>query len=250
MNSAGSEIAPVGVTAENDVVSLGRRLGEELSAHYLWWSKLKGDTERVEYAAEEAAKKPLAAMTWSDLAEVGESDSELAVELWREMVAESRRGLESGWHAANVIRRPDTKPIDHARFVALRESLYEEWRPRNGIEWSLIDALAQAITMKERAIRTLIERETSAVSEDIREADIENTKNRDKYLKWREWFRPRITVQEAINEANADIERWDRIMVRTLRQLRDLRRFAVTINNQGQVNVGEQQVNGVLKLRK
>jgi hypothetical protein len=35
----------------------------------------------------------------------------------------------------------------------------------------------------------------------------------------------------------------NRIFLRTLRQLRDLRRYTVVIQNPGQVNIGAQQVN-------
>ena len=51
-------------------------------------------------------------------------------------------------------------------------------------------------------------------------------------------------VAEAIEQA-AMVDRFNRLFLRTLRQLRDLRRYApaVTIQNAGQVNIGQQQVN-------
>jgi hypothetical protein len=41
------------------------------------------------------------------------------------------------------------------------------------------------------------------------------------------------------------VDRFNRIFLRTLRALRDLRRYtpAVIVQNAGQVNIGEQQVN-------
>ena len=41
------------------------------------------------------------------------------------------------------------------------------------------------------------------------------------------------------------VDRFHRIMMRTLRALRDMRRYApkIIVQNAGQVNVGEQQVN-------
>jgi hypothetical protein len=43
----------------------------------------------------------------------------------------------------------------------------------------------------------------------------------------------------------AMVERWNRVFLRTLRALRDFRRYAPTvmIQNAGQVNIGSQQVN-------
>ena len=50
---------------------------------------------------------------------------------------------------------------------------------------------------------------------------------------------------EAIEQAMAMGDRFNRIFLRTLRALRDLRRYAptVVVQNAGQVNVGGQQVN-------
>jgi hypothetical protein len=59
-----------------------------------------------------------------------------------------------------------------------------------------------------------------------------------------------VSEAEAINEAAQMVDRWSRLFLRTLRQLRDLRRYAapgtaapVTIHNPAQVNVGHQQIN-------
>ena len=61
------------------------------------------------------------------------------------------------------------------------------------------------------------------------------------------WDIPYVSEQQAIDHATAQVEKWNRIFLRTLRNLRDLRRYApVTINNPAQVNIatdGGQQVN-------
>lgn len=61
------------------------------------------------------------------------------------------------------------------------------------------------------------------------------------------WTRPTITEVQSLGQAVQMADRWKRIYIRTLRQLRDLRRLApVTINNAGQVNIaaeGGNQVN-------
>jgi hypothetical protein len=51
------------------------------------------------------------------------------------------------------------------------------------------------------------------------------------------WNRPHVTEQQALDSAVQMADRFNRIFVRTLRQLRDLRRYSpVTINNPNQVN--------------
>jgi hypothetical protein len=48
----------------------------------------------------------------------------------------------------------------------------------------------------------------------------------------------------AIDQAAVMVERFNRIFLRTLRALRDLRRYGpVVVHQAGQINVGQQQVN-------
>jgi hypothetical protein len=59
------------------------------------------------------------------------------------------------------------------------------------------------------------------------------------------WLPPRTSTAEAIEESAAMAERGNRLFVRTLRALRDLRRYgpSVVVNQGGQVNIGAQQTN-------
>jgi len=60
------------------------------------------------------------------------------------------------------------------------------------------------------------------------------------------WEIPFVAERNAIEHAAQMADRWNRIYLRTLRNLRDLRRYCVTINNPQQVNIaadGGQQVN-------
>jgi hypothetical protein len=61
------------------------------------------------------------------------------------------------------------------------------------------------------------------------------------------WQPPRVTDSEAIEQAAAMVDRFHRIMMRTIRQLQNLRRNppVVMVRKAGQVNVGQQQVNAV-----
>ena len=61
---------------------------------------------------------------------------------------------------------------------------------------------------------------------------------------------PRVGEQNAIEHAMQMMDRYSRLFLRTLRQLRDLRRYStpITINNPQQVNIaadGGQQLNTV-----
>ncbi len=60
-----------------------------------------------------------------------------------------------------------------------------------------------------------------------------------------EWKPPRVSDSDAINQAAAMADRFNRIFLRSIRALRDLRRYSATVivQNAGNVNVAEQQVN-------
>jgi hypothetical protein len=59
------------------------------------------------------------------------------------------------------------------------------------------------------------------------------------------WLPPSQEVSEAIEQGYKLADGYHRQFMRTLRQLRDLRRYmpSVIVNNGGQVNVANQQVN-------
>ncbi len=97
------------------------------------------------------------------------------------------------------------------------------------MERLLIDKLAQASTEEMRWLEQAVSRRAVQYSESGR--------------KHRETGRrstPRVDFAAATDQAMAMADRWNRIFCRTLRALRDLRRFSVTVNIQGpgQVNVG------------
>lgn len=58
---------------------------------------------------------------------------------------------------------------------------------------------------------------------------------------------PRLSEAEAFDQSMTMLERINRMSIRTIRALRDLKRFvpSVVVHNAGQVNVGEKQVNVV-----
>jgi hypothetical protein len=59
------------------------------------------------------------------------------------------------------------------------------------------------------------------------------------------WLPPRLDEAAAIDQAAAVVDRFNKVFLRTLRALRDLRRYAtpVVVQNAGQVNIGGPQLN-------
>lgn len=176
-------------------------------------------------------------VTWNAMSRLEDADPGSFPVLWDRIKQFARDELESGHRAASVAVGNDS-PITRARFLVLREKYIDEWQPRNVLESQMIDAICQAQTIREYWMRLATER--SAVECEVERFTIETRgKRRD------------VTVDgsQSAKDAREEAERWDRVFIRAVRALRDLRRYtaAVIVNNQGgQVNVaseGGQQVN-------
>ena len=140
------------------------------------------------------------------------------------------KDLATGHRAARALEAfSESSPIERAEFLALRFALAEEWQPRGGMEWLLIDKLAQASTEEIRWLQQAVTSRAVQWNESGR-ASREHGRR----------VAPRMTLAASTDQAMAMADRWNRIFCRTLRVLRDLRRFSVTVNIQGpgQVNVG------------
>jgi hypothetical protein len=121
-----------------------------------------------------------------------------------------------------------------ARFLALREELAREWQPRNGVERQLIDQMAQAQThMFFWQERLMVRASVEPLHEKL---DMEERGS---------WNPPRVSEHQALEQAAAIVDRFNRMFLRTLRALCNLRKvpLAVVVQNAGQVKVGGQQVN-------
>jgi hypothetical protein len=193
-------------------------------------------------------------ISFVELSEMWPVAPRLAEGIWEMLKSEAGDEFESGHLASKAVA-----PVHYMRtawnvacYLGLRESFIAEWQPRGGIELSLIDMLAQSFLqyqywMKQSVLRT----ETSAREVHPDYEEWQKWKNPGKgvggYLHGY-WHIPLVTEQAAAEHAAQMVDRWNRIYMRTLRNLRDLRRYSVpvTINNPQQVNIatdGGQQMN-------
>ncbi len=177
----------------------------------------------------------------------------VAERLWERIKNEAQSEFESGHLAANTMF-----PVDYvkdawsiAKYLGLRESFVAEWQPRGGIELSLIDMLAQTFFQWQFWLEETIKRSQTRPREEHHEYKKWkrcNEKTKDS-KSWQDgyWFPTYVSEQQDIEHAVQMADRFNRIYMRTLRQLRDLRRYSpVTINNPNQVNIaseGGQQIN-------
>jgi hypothetical protein len=218
----------------------------ECGVYYQPAAEGQNDPERLKQHARDALDSPGNYLAWHHLAKVADAWPNIGVLAWEAIVEAARCERRSGSRAASLVEASGASPMDRARFLVLREELAAGWEPRNGIEWSLIDQLAQAQTMQERWQEVLTQRLNDQDMEDCK--DLQAMKRAYTAAETRfvygEWVVPRVTRVEAIAEATEHVDRWGRTFQRVLRALRDLRRYSgpAVINNGGQVNVGQQQI--------
>ena len=176
-------------------------------------------------------EQPPDQISWYTFDDATKLDPERAWDRWDRMKDEARDEYESGHRAASAVRHDS--PWERVQYLAVRDSFIEEWQPRGGLELSLIDQMAQTYSAW---LRWLAHYELLATADvATRERQIND---RGRYEEPKPY---KHTIEErALHTA----DRFQR-MLRSLRALRDLRRYSpqITIHNRGQVNIGEQQVN-------
>jgi len=196
---------------------------------------------------------PLESLRFVDLMELQSFAPRVAEWFWERAKIEGRKEFESGHLAANI-----TFPEGYmkqvwniARYIGVRESFIDEWNPQGGIDVAMIDMLAQTYFQWQYWLEQTVKRSQTRPYEEHPDylrwkADRKSENERNGY-KEGYWFQPRLSDEEAIEHAVQMADRFHRMFMRTLRQLRDLRRYTqVTINNAGQVNIaaeGGKQLN-------
>lgn len=172
---------------------------------------------------------------WFDLKDVSHDGAHLPGEIWQQLREIAKRERQGGGHLGDVSKTAHgEKPLDRARMFALREELRRDWQPQNGIETAIIDQMALAHWQVFEWMERL--HCTNALCSDTLTRE-------DKEGKFTGQL-PRVSQAEAVATAAAMIDRFNRIFLRCVRSLRDLRRYPVTINAPGaQVNVGDKQIN-------
>lgn len=208
--------------------------------------------EEAEKILNTLMRLPVENLSFVDISELYSFAPRVAESFWEYVKDEARKEFESGHLAANIsFPEGYMKGVwNIARYIGVRESFIDEWNPKGGIELSLIEMMAQSWFQWQYWMEQTIKRsetkeriEHPEYSKWMAQRERENRANG-----WMSgfWFRPYVTEVQAIEHAVKMADRFNRIFMRTLRQLRDLRRYSVTINNANQVNIandGGKQVN-------
>ena len=175
-------------------------------------------------------------VSWFDLHGIAQTDPDRATARWEEIKRAALDELRTGHRAAQAVETAHDGAWQRAQFLALREDLSAEWQPRNGVERQLLDTMAQAQQNFLRWLRTLTIR-----------TSLESVTNDRLHTDEGKWGPPRQSDADALDQAAAMMDRYNRIFLRTLRALCDMRRHSnpVIVQSGGQLNVAQQQVNVV-----
>lgn len=207
------------------------------------------DEEEAKRIYDEMMSYPLDCLDFVDLYKMWPVAPGLAEGIWEKIKAEAGDQFESG-HLATEAMYPEhymRTAWTVASYLGLRESFIAEWQPMGGIELSLIDILAQAFMQYQYWIEQSVLR---AQTEARREAEgytawKQGKREESKARGWLPGYGhiPYVPEQEAIEHAAQMADRWHRIYMRTLRNMRDLRRYSVlvTINKPQQVNIAAEE---------
>jgi hypothetical protein len=184
---------------------------------------------RMRLTEEELSLVSAERLGWHNMADA-EFDKEGAAEvLWKHVKERAREELKSGMLAASVVAENQT-PITYARFLARREVLIEEWQPRGGQEMQMVETLAQLQTLQDYWMQIAVQRTLFDAQEESYRIKTEG--------KWK--IMP-IGKDALMQQAHEMLSRVNAMSLRTVRALRDLRRYSaqVIINNPQTVNVAQ-----------
>lgn len=178
-------------------------------------------------------EQPADQVSWGSLRNLEDARPGDALRKWEEVKAWAKDELTSGMRGAEATEHltgMGSGPLGRARYSVLVQEMAKDWLPLTGIEHILVEQMAQAYTMQLYWTGVFAHREVYNIGK------VDHEKG--------SWELPSVTRQQALGDAAGMIDRWNRMFLRCLRQLRDLRRYSpVVIQNAGQVNVGGQQVN-------
>ncbi len=213
------------------------------------------DERATEEEVDRIRRQPISFTSWYSLRKLFWRSPTEAENMWHEMKREARNEFESGHRAGNALEPLEwmREAWNRARYLGIRESFIEQWKPQGGIDLAMIDMLTQSFHFylywtEKTALRTEDEMRDDPPEWVQAEARYRRNMPRDRSEMRGGWNPVYASRQEAVEHASVMADRYAKAFQRNLRAMRDLRRYspAVTINNPQQVNIaadGGQQIN-------
>jgi hypothetical protein len=184
---------------------------------------------RTYFSKEQMALVEPEQLRWHNLADAELDEEGTSQVLWEHIKERAREELRSGTLAAIVVAE-NQAPIAHARFLARREALIEDWQPRGGQEMQMIETLAQLQVLQDHWMQICVQRTLFDAKEESYKIRVNG-----------QWEMMPIGKDALMEQSHEMLGRVNGMCLRTVRALRDLRRYSaqVIINNPQTVNVAQ-----------
>jgi hypothetical protein len=198
------------------------------------------DKDRTEEYREYVRSVPLREISWYNISLLADGDVHEALEVWGRIRAAALDEWESGMLSAETVGA--NTPFERARYLVIRDRFTDGWMPQNALEGAMIEMLAETFA--------LFQHWTAIAHTRAVHIHDEQKKNLRRFEESK-WKSPYQSEADAIEQAHNLAKGYHRQFLSTLRHLRDFRRYSVPppapppviVNQGGQVNVGNQQVN-------
>jgi hypothetical protein len=167
---------------------------------------------------------------WGDIGKIWNADPREAMELWKAIRSEAQDEFIGGHYGARAFEVGilENDAWRRAQYLAIRDGLIEEWKPRGASEFILIDQMVQAYTMQLYWTEKAMERsetaprcETYEFVQWVRHRQIEA-----KARQWDEdgkWDIPYQHEAEAVEQAFRIVDMCAKSFQRAARQLANIR---------------------------
>ncbi len=188
-------------------------------------------------------------ISWFDLSNLMEADSERGRALWVSVKAAAQEELVTGIRLARSVEaQVGGRPYERAQVLAIAAALRTALAPRDGLEELLIHQMACAYELhlrwQEVAVRRGKQEAWHGDRDRRRELERMRPAQRERYEAMEGWVPSRVSDAEAIEQAVMIAERYQRAFLRLLAAFRETRRLVgILVVAEGQINIGEQQVN-------
>lgn len=196
----------------------------------LWQRKWEPkDPEKLEDHIKYIKRKAARRIDWGDIGQLWNASPRDAIELWRAIRLEARDEFFGGHYAARSFEVGvyDNETWRRAQYLAIRDGLIEEWKPRGAGEFILIDQMVQFYTMQLYWTEEAMKRaSTEPRLETYEYTEWKRHRNaQDKAMQWTEgaWNIPYQHQADAVEQAFRIVDLCAKSFQRAARQLANIR---------------------------
>ena len=188
------------------------------------WEKRPEDIgEFVELIKSKAAQR----ISWGHIGQLWNASPADAVELWRAIRLEARDEFYSGHYGARPFEAADWQheAYRRAQYLAVRDGLIEEWKPRGASEFILIDQMTQCYVMQLHWTEEAVRRAQTEPREESYEYRQYAERRKIEAGQWNKgyWDIPYQQEAEAVEQAFRLVDLCMKSFQRAARQLANIR---------------------------